>query len=61
MYANPRTREGDNVLIETYAPECVLSGIVNQDLQRLEKEALQVKDHEKPELFFTNIIPKKVR
>jgi hypothetical protein len=60
MYANPRTREVDHVLIERYAPEFVLSAIVNQDSQRLEKEALQVKDYEKPELFFTNIIQKKV-
>jgi SAM-dependent methyltransferase len=46
MYANPRIKEVDNVLIENYDPDFVLSAIVNQDSQRLEKEALQVKDYE---------------
>ena len=59
MYANPRTREVDNVLIESYAPKFVLSAIVNQDSQRLEKEALQVKDYEKTRAFLHKHYPQK--
>ena len=59
MYANPRTKEVDSVLIETYDPEFVLSAIVNQDLQRLEKEALQVKDYEKTRAFLHKHYPEK--
>src|SRR4028118_2050356 len=59
MYANPRTREVDNVLIESYDPEFVLSAIVNQDSQRLEKEALQVKDYEKTRAFLHKHYPEK--
>ena len=59
MYANPRTKEVDSVLIETYDPEFVLSAIVNQDSQRLEKEALQVKDYEKTRAFLDKHYPEK--
>ena len=59
MYANPRTKEVDSVLIETYDPEFVLSAIVNQDSQRLEKEALQVKDYEKTRAFLHKHYPQK--
>ena len=59
MYANPRTKEVDSVLIENYDPEFVLSAIVNQDSQRLEKEALQVKDYEKTRAFLDKHYPQK--
>jgi hypothetical protein len=59
MYANPRTKEVDSVLIENYDPEFVLSAIVNQDSQRLEKEALQVKDYEKTRAFLNKHYPEK--
>jgi 2-polyprenyl-3-methyl-5-hydroxy-6-metoxy-1,4-benzoquinol methylase len=59
LYANPRTKEVDSVLIETYDPEFVLSAIVNQDSQRLEKEALQVKDYEKTRAFLHEDYPEK--
>ena len=59
MYANPRTKEVDSVLIESYDPEFVLSAIVNQDSQRLEKEALQVKDYEKTRAFLHQHYPEK--
>ena len=47
MYANPRTQEVDNVLIETYAPEFVLASMVKPDSWRVGKESVQVKDYEK--------------
>jgi len=59
MYANPRTREVDNVLIESCDPKFVLSAIVNQDSQRLEKEALQVKDYKKNRAFLHKHYPQK--
>ncbi len=59
MYANPRTREVDNVLIESYDPEFVWSAIVNQDSQRLEKKALQVKKYEKFRAFLQKHYPEK--
>lgn len=59
MYANPRTTKVDNVLIESYAPEFVLSAIVNQDSQRLEKEARQVKHYEKTRAFLHKDYPEK--
>jgi transposase-like protein len=59
MYGNPRTREVDNVLIESYDPKFVLSAIVNQDSQRLEKEARQVKDYEKTRAFLHKHYPQK--
>jgi 2-polyprenyl-3-methyl-5-hydroxy-6-metoxy-1,4-benzoquinol methylase len=66
MYANPRIKEVDNVsiekenvLIESYAPESVLSAIVNQESQRLEKEVLQVKDYEKTRAFLHKHYPEK--
>lgn len=59
MYANPRIQEADNVLIENYDPDFVLSAIVNQDSQRLEKEALQVKDYEVTRKFLHEHYPDK--
>ena len=59
MYANPRTTEVDNVLIESYNPEFVLSAIVNQAPQRREKEARQVKDYEKSRAFLHEHYPGK--
>jgi SAM-dependent methyltransferase len=59
MYANPRIKEVDNILIENYDPDFVLSAIVNQDSQRLEKEALQVKDYEITRKFLREHYPER--
>jgi len=59
MYANPRIKEVDHVLIEDYDPDFVLSHIYNQDKQRLEKEALQVRDYETTKRFLSEHFPQK--
>lgn len=59
MYANPRTQDVDHVLIEDYDPDFVLSHIYNQDKQRLEKEALQVRDYETTKRFLSEHFPQK--
>ena len=59
MYANPRIKEVDHVLVEDYDPEFVLSQIYNQDKDRLEKEALQVRDYETTKRFLSDHFPQK--
>ena len=59
MYANPRIKEVDHVLIEDYDPDFVLSHIYNQDKLRLEKEALQVRDYETTKRFLSEHFPQK--
>ncbi len=59
MYANPRTQEVDNVLIETYDPEFVLASMVKPDSWRVGKESEQVKDHEKTRAFLNKHYPQK--
>jgi SAM-dependent methyltransferase len=59
MYANPRIKDVDHVLIEDYDPEFVLSQIYSQDKDRLEKEALQVRDYETTKRFLSDHFPRK--
>lgn len=59
MYANPRIKDVDHVLIEDYDPEFVLSQIYSQDKDRLEKEALQVRDYETTKRFLSDHFPQK--
>ena len=59
MYANPRIKDVDHVLIEDYDPDFVLSQIYNQDKDRLEKEALQVRDYETTKRFLSDHFPQK--
>ena len=46
MYANPRSKEEDHVQIRGYDPDYVIEQITVHERQRLEKEALQVRDYE---------------
>ena len=59
MYANPRVNGADVESIEHYDPDYVLANVTKRDKQRLEKEALQVRDYETTRAFLRKYFPQR--
>lgn len=61
MYANPRSNEPDHVEVAQYDPDFVEHSIAHNDVPRLQKEALQVRDYETTRRFLAERFPNKGR
>jgi SAM-dependent methyltransferase len=61
MYANPRAQEEAHVLLRDSDPDFVFDELTKRNRQRLEKEALQVRDYEVTRAYLATIFPNRGR